>query len=449
MRPTHLLQPRTGTPSSHTPAKEVAAASPGARTRTRPGVMTRMARRLVFRTLSRIRRGHIMVEEADGRQTGFGDSGSPLTTHLTISDPAMYRAVAFGGSIGSAESYMDGHWSCSDLVALVRIMVLNMDVLSAMDLRNAALRGLVERLGNLARRNNRSGARRNIAAHYDLSNDFFATFLDPTMMYSSAIFKDASQSLDEAAVAKLRHISERLDLGPDDHLLEIGTGWGGMAELAAREYGCRVTTTTLSREQYQFTLERIHEAGLEDRVTVLMEDYRDLQGQYDKLVSIEMIEAVGHEYYRDYFEKCASLLKPDGLMLIQAITISDQRYDRARRKVDFIQRYIFPGGCLPSNSVIASHVARFTDMQIVGMEDITQDYALTLAHWRQRFLHQSRRITDTGFSEPFLRMWDYYLAYCQGGFMERVIHTAQFLIARPEARLAPLHARLASRERNS
>jgi cyclopropane-fatty-acyl-phospholipid synthase len=344
---------------------------------------------------------------------------------------------------------MDGHWSCSDLVALVRIMVLNMDVLSMMDLRNAALRGVVERLGNLARRNSRDGARRNIAAHYDLSNDFFATFLDPTMMYSSAIFRDASQPLEEAAVAKLRHIGDRLELRPEDHLLEIGAGWGGMAEFAAREYGCRVTTTTLSREQYEFTLQRVRQAGLENRITVLMEDYRDLQGQYDKLVSIEMIEAVGHEYYRNYFEKCASLLRPDGLMLIQAITISDQRYDRARRKVDFIQRYIFPGGCLPSNSVIASHVARFTDMQIVGMEDITQDYALTLEHWRQRFLRQSRTISDAGFSDAFIRMWDYYLAYCQGGFMERVIHTAQFLIARPEARLSPLHARLRSHDRDS
>lgn len=412
-------------------------------------MVTRLARKLVFRTFSKIRRGHVVVEETDGQKSSFGDPHSLLTTHLTVRDPALFRAVAFGGSIGSAEAYMDGHWSCSDLVALVRIMVLNMDVLSAMDLRNAALRGLVERLGNLARRNSRSGARRNIAAHYDLSNDFFSTFLDPTMMYSAAIFRDPAQSLEEASIAKLRHIGDRLDLRPQDHLLEIGTGWGGMAEFAAREYGCRVTTTTLSREQYEYTQQRIREAGLEDRVTVLMEDYRDLRGQYDKLVSIEMIEAVGHQYYRDYFKKCASLLRPEGLMLIQAITISDQRYDRARRKVDFIQRYIFPGGCLPSNSIIASHVAKYTDMQIVGMEDLTQDYALTLAHWRQRFLRQSHAIARAGFSESFIRMWDYYLAYCQGGFMERVIHTAQFLIARPDARLAPLHARVPAPERDA
>ncbi|MGM0631854.1 MAG: class I SAM-dependent methyltransferase [Pseudomonadota bacterium] len=442
MRPTDLLHSRPGTHSSSATMTEESPLAEPAETRPRPGPITRAARRLVHRTLSRIQRGRVTVEDTEGGLHTFGDPDSTLHTHLTIHDPAMYRAVAFGGSIGSAESYMDRHWSCSDLVALVRIMVLNMDVLAAMDLRNAALRGLIERIGNLARRNSRHGSRRNIAAHYDLSNEFFATFLDPTMMYSSAVFRDQAQPLEDAAVAKLRHIATRLDLRPDDHLLEIGTGWGGMALLAAREYGCRVTTTTLSREQYQHTLQCVREAGLEDRITVLMQDYRDLRGQYDKLVSIEMIEAVGHQYYRDYFRKCTSLLKPDGLMLIQAITISDQRYDRARRKVDFIQRYIFPGGCLPSNSVIASHVARHTDMQIVGLEDITHDYALTLAHWRQRFLRQRRAVADAGFSDAFIRMWDYYLAYCQGGFMERVIHTAQILMARPEARLAPLHARL-------
>jgi cyclopropane-fatty-acyl-phospholipid synthase len=407
------------------------------------GLLDRWARKLVFRTLSRLQRGKIVVEE-NGQVHLFGNPDDSLGTHIMVYDPAIYRAVAGGGSIGSAESYMQAQWSCSDLVSLVRIMVINLDVLQMMDSGGSRLRRLFNRLLHLLNRNNLSGARRNIAAHYDLSNTFFATFLDPTMMYSAAIFKDREQSLEQASLAKLDHICERLQLQPDDHLLEIGTGWGAMAIHAAQHYGCRVTTTTLSKEQHAHACARIKEAGLQDRITVLLKDYRDLEGQYDKLVSIEMIEAVGYQYYRDYFSRCSSLLKPDGLMLIQAITISDQRYEAAKRSVDFIQRYIFPGGCLPSNSAIASHVARDTDMQIVGLEDITCDYAMTLAHWRRRFLSNVQHIAAQGFAEDFIRMWDYYLAYCEGGFMERVIHTAQILIAKPEARLQPLHARLSS-----
>lgn len=408
----------------------------------RISLIDRWARKLVFNTLSRITHGKITVEE-NGRVFLFGDTDcDALQTCITVRDPAIYRAIATGGSIGSAESYMRGHWYCSDLVALVRIMVANMAVLDTMDSGSTWLRNMANRFLHLINRNNTHGARRNIEAHYDLSNPFFACFLDPTMMYSAAIFRDQQQSLEEASVAKLEHICRRLALKSDDHLLEIGTGWGGMALYAARQYGCRVTTTTLSREQYRHTCEQVAEAGLENRVTVLLKDYRELEGKYDKLVSIEMIEAVGHQYYSDYFRQCAHLLKADGLMLLQAITISDQRYEQAKTSVDFIQKYIFPGGCLPSNSVIASHVARDTDMQIIGLEDLTCDYAMTLAHWRQRFLQNVNTIAGQGFPEEFIRMWDYYLAYCQGGFMERVIHTAQILMARPQYRLEPLHARL-------
>jgi cyclopropane-fatty-acyl-phospholipid synthase len=402
----------------------------------------KIARGLLFRKLAQLRTGRIVIDE--GTQVhNFGDArDDALTAHVVVENAAFYKAVVFNGSIGGGESYMQQHWHTPDLVTLVRIMVLNMNVLQGLDQGKALLARLMNKMQHLRNRNTVTGSRKNISAHYDLSNDFFATFLDPTMMYSAAIFRDESQSLHEASLNKLTHICERLQLKPGDHLIEIGTGWGSMAIHAAKYYGCRVTTTTISHEQYKHACERVKAEGLEDRVELLLKDYRDLEGTYDKLVSIEMIEAVGHEYFSNYFAKCSSLLKPDGLMLIQAITISDQRYDAAKTEVDFIQRYIFPGGCLPSNSAIANHIAQDTDMQIVGLEDITRDYAMTLERWRKTFLTKVREIQAMGFGTDFIRMWDYYLAYCQGGFMERVIHTAQIVMAKPEFRLQPMHARI-------
>jgi cyclopropane-fatty-acyl-phospholipid synthase len=281
------------------------------------------------------------------------------------------------------------------------------------------------------KRNSKDGSRRNIEAHYDLGNAMFEQFLDPTMMYSSAIFPHANSTLEEASVAKLERVCQTLRLRPSDHLVEIGTGWGGMALHAARNYGCRVTTTTISREQHDFAVKRIAEAGLSDRVTVLLRDYRELEGRFDKLVSIEMIEAVGHRYLPVYFETCGKLLKPDGLMLLQSILIPDQRYHRALDSVDFIQRYIFPGGFLPCPGEILKQVSAKTDMQLVGVFDITLDYARTLEAWRTRFGARTESIRALGYSEDFLRLWDYYFAYCEGGFRERAISTAQFLMAKP------------------
>jgi cyclopropane-fatty-acyl-phospholipid synthase len=409
----------------------------------------KIARGLLFRQLRNIRSGRIIIDE--GAEThSFGEnSENVLTAYVTVSHPAFYRAVVMNGSIGGGESYMKQQWHTPDLVTLVRIMVINMDVLDNMDTRKSWFALLLDKILHRRNRNTASGSRKNIAAHYDLSNEFFSTFLDRSMMYSAAVFRDREQALHEASVNKLTHICERLQLTEQDHLIEIGTGWGSMAIHAARHYGCKVTTTTISREQYNFARQRVIEEGLQERVEVLLQDYRELQGNYDKLVSIEMIEAVGHEYFSTYFAKCSSLLKPDGLMLIQAITISDQRYEQAKRTVDFIQRYIFPGGCLPSNSAIANHVASDTDMQIIGLEDITCDYAITLEHWRKAFLAKARDTQALGFGTEFIRMWDYYLAYCQGGFMERVIHTAQILMAKPQHRLQPLHARIAVRDSRS
>ena len=282
--------------------------------------------------------------------------------------------------------------------------------------------------------NTRDGSRKNISAHYDLGNEFFELFLDPTMMYSAAMYPGKEATLEQAAVHKLDRMCQKLELGPGDHLLEIGTGWGGMAIHAAKHYGCHVTTTTISKEQFDYAKARVEAEGLSDQITLLLEDYRDLSGQYDKLVSIEMIEAVGHEYYDSYFSKCSELLKPEGLMAIQAITIADQRYDYARKSVDFIQRYIFPGGCLPSNAIIADKVANKTDMQIVNIEDITEHYADTLQDWRQRFFDQLEAVRKQGFDDVFCRMWDFYLAYCEGGFRERAISTGQFVMAKPSYR---------------
>ncbi|MGB2271426.1 MAG: class I SAM-dependent methyltransferase, partial [Pseudomonadales bacterium] len=278
-------------------------------------------------------------------------------------------------------------------------------------------------------------AQKNISAHYDLGNDFFSLFLDQSMMYSSAVFNDESASLYDASTAKLETICQQLKLNANDHLLEIGTGWGSMAIYAAQNFGCRVTTTTISKEQYDYALDRVTALGLNDKVTVLMEDYRKLTGRYDKLVSIEMIEAVGRQYFSEYFGRCADLLKPDGLMLIQAITIADQRYEKATRAVDFIQRYIFPGGCLPSVNIIGHHVASDTDMMIVSLRDIGRDYALTLERWREQFMDKLEAVRSQGFDERFIRMWEYYLCYCEGGFRERAISTVQVVMAKPEYRV--------------
>ncbi len=396
-----------------------------------------IAKKFVLDVLNRLEIGQIILEDA-GVSLHFGDPDNlDLVAHIEVLSPAFYVDLLRNGSIGCGESYMWQHWQSQDLVTLVRVIVLNLHILDGVDSGQSWFRKIATRTLHRFNANSRTGSRRNISAHYDLSNEFFMSFLDPSMMYSSAIFPTEQTSLHQASLTKLQHICQRLQLKPTDHLLEIGTGWGSMAIFAAKHFGCRVTTTTLSKEQFEFAQARVREEQLEDRVELLLEDYRDLEGKYDKLVSVEMIEAVGHEFYTSYFQQCSSLLKENGLMLLQAICISDQRYERATQSVDFIQQYIFPGGCLPSNSVIAKHVCTDTDMQIIGLEDITKDYALTIAHWRKRFLANTQQYLAQGLTGEFLRMWDYYLAYCQGGFSERVIHTSQTLIAKPKFRSTP------------
>lgn len=401
----------------------------------RQGFVEKAAKKAVLKLLERLEVGHLVLEDGEDSYT-FGQNlaEAEYHAHITVYDSQVYRDVFINTSIGAAEAYMKGYWGTQDLTGVIRLMVANLNLINEADAKSPIWKRLATKAFHSLNANTKEGSRKNISAHYDLGNDFFKLFLDPTMMYSAAIYPSEDASLEEAAVHKLDRICQKLDLGPDDHLLEIGTGWGGMAIHTAQHYGCHVTTTTISQEQYDYANAKVKQLGLQDRITLLLEDYRDLAGQYDKLVSIEMIEAVGHEYYDSYFEKCSSLLKPNGLMAIQAITIADQRYDYARKSVDFIQRYIFPGGCLPSNAVIADKIAHKTDMQIVAIEDITEHYADTLADWRERFHKAMDSVKQQGFDDVFCRMWDYYFAYCEGGFRERAISTGQFVFAKPSYR---------------
>ena len=401
------------------------------------GIGASLLRRAVMRQLKQLRHGQLVIVEGDERME-FGDAHSNLCAEIQVQDGAVWGLVAGNGSIGSGEAYIHGYWTTPDLTAVIRVFVSNLDVLDAMESGLAQLgRPLIQGLHWL-NRNTRKGSRKNISAHYDLGNDLFEQFLDPTMMYSAAMFQSADDSLEQAQLNKLERICQKLALKPSDHLLEIGTGWGSMAIYAATHYGCKVTTTTLSREQLAYTQQRIAELGLQGQITLLLEDYRDLAGQYDKLVSIEMIEAVGHRFLPTYFEQCASLLKPDGLMLLQAITIRDQRYEQAKNAVDFIQRYIFPGGALPSVNKMLDIITAKTDMNLHHMEDFGLHYARTLRIWHDNLRLARHKLELQGYDHYFFRLWEFYLCYCEGGFIERTIGTAQLLLAKPAARPAPL-----------
>lgn len=402
----------------------------------RGNLIDRLARRIVHKQMRLFTDGEIVVREGQ-QEYYFGKVSArvPYRVHVTIKHPGFWSDVAFGGTAGSGEAYIKGSWECSDLVGLVRMFLVNREVMESMDNGMTHLKSPLKKMLHWLSRNTRKGSRRNISAHYDLGNDFFSLFLDPTMMYSCAYYQDERTNLEQASVAKLERICQKLQLKPQDHVLEIGTGWGGFALHAAANFGCKVTTTTISREQYELACQRVRDAGLEDRVEVLFSDYRDLDGEYDKLVSIEMIEAIGHQYLDTYFDKCSSLLKPGGEMLLQAITIADHRYDSALRDVDYIKKFIFPGGFLPSISAMSRAISNVSDMKIFHLEDIGPHYARTLAHWRDRFFQRLDAVRELGYSDYFIRMWEYYLCYCEGGFSERDIGTVQLLLTKPQSRL--------------
>ena len=396
----------------------------------RAGALDAFLRRRLLAQLAPMHDGQLRVRDAFG-EVLLGDGQGPLQATVTIDDPAFYRKVAAQGSVGAGESYIHGDWRCDDLVALVRLLVRNRDLLDGMERGPARAAGWLLRGWNRLRRNSREGSRRNIAAHYDLGNDFFALFLSPDLMYSSALYAQADEPLEVASTRKLDRICHQLQLQPGDRVVEIGTGWGGFAVHAARHYGCHVTTTTISTEQHALAVQRVQDAGLQERVTVLMQDYRDLQGQFDKLVSIEMIEAIGAEFLDTYMGTLQRLLKPDGVALLQAITIEDHRYEQARRSVDYIKRFVFPGSFIPSINAIMAAKTRASDLQLIAQQDFGHSYALTLRAWRQRFLAQRATVQAQGFDERFCRLWEFYLAYCEGGFLERSIGVSHLLLARP------------------
>ena len=403
----------------------------------RTGAFDRFLRQQLLDQLCQLRHGRLLLID-ESEQLEFGDAAADLQIHMEILDPAFYRAVATNGSVGAGEAYMDCLWHCDNLVGLVQLLVRNRDMLDGMESGLARLGGMAMRGWHTLRRNTRDGSRRNIAAHYDLGNDFFGLFLSPDLMYSSAIWTDESDTLEIASTRKLERICRKLDLQPTDRVVEIGTGWGGFALYAAQHYGCHVTTTTISREQHALASERITAAGLSDRVSLLLKDYRDLEGQYDKLVSIEMVEAIGAPYLDVYFEKLGNLLKPDGLALLQAITIEDHRYAQALSSVDFIKRHVFPGSFIPSISALLASKTRSSDLALTQLEDFGHSYALTLKAWRERFMAHLPQVRAQGFEGRFIRMWEFYLAYCEGGFRERSIGVAHLLLAKPGNRRAAL-----------
>ena len=396
------------------------------------GALDRLLRSQLLARLDALDHGVLVVRDALGEHRfGHASEGRLSTVHLWIDDPAFYRALAAQGSVGAGEAYIAGHWRCDDLVGLVRLLVRNRTLLDGMEGGMARIGGWALRRWHALRRNTRDGSRRNIAAHYDLGNDFFALFLSSDLMYSSAMFASPDDDLETASCRKLDAVCRKLALAPGDRVVEIGTGWGGFALHAARHYGAHVTTTTISREQHALASQRVVHAGLQDRVTLLLQDYRDLQGAYDKLVSIEMIEAIGAQYLGTFFGKLGSLLRPGGQALLQAITIEDHRYLQARDSVDYIKRFVFPGSFIPSLNAMYDAKTRASDLQVVHQEDFGLSYAYTLRAWRRRFMTRLADVRAQGFDERFIRLWEFYLAYCEGGFLERSIGVSHLLMARP------------------
>lgn len=389
------------------------------------------AKGLFLKLLSKLEFGYLTLQDQEAFYT-FGNPQHPLQAHIQVHDHSGYSRVLWGGgTIAAGETYIEGLWDTPDLTKVIQVLVRNQQLLDQLDHGFSFLSQLAHRFAHALRPNSKQGAKKNIIAHYDLGNDFYSLFLDETMLYSSAVFPSPSSTLYEAQQHKLKLICERLQLKAGDHLLEIGSGWGALAVYAAEHYQAQVTTTTISDAQYAYVQKLIQTKGLEQQITLLKQDYRELSGQYDKLVSIEMIEAVGHQHLPEFFKQCNRLLKPNGRLLIQAITISDQRYERYRKQADFIQRYIFPGGFLPSITVLSTHFTHFTDMKISGLSDIGLDYALTLKHWSQGLQAKQDQLAALGLDHKFYRLWQFYLHYCAGGFKERLISTIHLTADKP------------------
>jgi cyclopropane-fatty-acyl-phospholipid synthase len=399
------------------------------------GFMDGWARRYIAKQLSNLRRGEIQLQE-EGGALMLGERAD-LRATIRIHRSRFFRQAVLGGTLSVAESYLRGDWDCDDLTSLLRICVRNGGAAYRLDGGLARFARIGHRIFHWLRANTRAGSRNNIRAHYDLGNEFYRLWLDETMAYSSGIFPSAQSTMQEASEEKFDRVCRKLQLEPSDNLLEIGTGWGGFAIHAAKHHGCHVTTTTISQEQYSVADQRIQAEGLSRQIRLLKEDYRDLEGQFDKLVSIEMIEAVGHRFLDQYFERCGKLLKPDGSFVLQAIVIPERDHAAYLKSVDFIRRYVFPGGCLPSVASIQQSMGRTTDMRLVHMEDIAPHYAQTLRHWRRKFQDCIEDVRAMGHSEEFIRLWNYYLCYCEAGFEERYVGVVQMQFDKPECRRDP------------
>lgn len=390
------------------------------------------AKQFFLKILSKMKNGHLTLSEFGSVVTTIGDTEASLKADINVLDMSFYRRFISGGSIAAGETFADGIWQTTNLTAVIRFFARNMDAVDEVEKRFTWLSKPVNHIKHWANKNSKDQSKKNIAAHYDLGNALYTEFLDDSMMYSSAIYPTPDATLAEAQQHKLKTICDKLQLAETDHLIEIGTGWGSLAVYAAKHYGCRVTTTTISEEQFSWAQEKIKQNGLEDKITLLKKDYRDLEGTYDKLVSIEMIEAVGKEYLKTFFETCDRLLKPSGLMLLQSITINDQRYASYSSGVDFIQRYIFPGGFLPSMQKISEMTTNHTSMVMRDCHDIGLDYADTLKDWHRDFILNSENLATAGYDELFRRMWEFYFCYCEGGFRERTISAVQIQLSKPE-----------------
>lgn len=398
-------------------------------------LMERFSRQMLRRSMERLEHGQLVLEHGQTYERFGNLSRSAMSGHVRVKSSQFFQRILTDGILGAAEAYLEGEWVSEELTDVFRVLLKNEHVLAKFSSPLTKLANLRNRLQHFRNRNSRTGSRRNIQDHYDLGNSFFSLFLDPTMMYSSAIFPTDQSSLEEGSIEKVDRVCRQLKLQPSDHVMEIGTGWGTFAIHAAGKYGCRVTTTTISDEQFRMATSRVQSEGLADRVTILKQDYRDLEGRYDKLVSIEMIEAVGKKYLPGYFQKCDRLLKDDGAMLIQAIILPEQRYAGYEESVDFIQKYIFPGGFLPSISMMQDYVTKSTSLRMLALDDFGLHYARTLRLWNERFHERLDDVRALGFNERFIRMWRYYLCYCEAAFLERAIGLVQVLWAKPAATL--------------
>ena len=392
--------------------------------------LTNIYKKLVTKAFSSIETGQVVLIEGNER-TVFGDPSSVLKATIIVNDKAMYKAFALSGSVGAGEAYILGHWSCDNLTSFIEIFAINEKQLDEFEKKFAFFSNIAHRFNHIKNKNSESGSKKNIVAHYDLGNDLYESFLSKEMLYSSAVYPTKEATLEEAQQYKLKRICEQVELQKNDSVIEIGTGWGAFAIYAATHYDCHVTTTTISDEQHDYVANKISELGLTNKITLLKLDYRQLRGKYDKLVSIEMIEAVGHEYLPSFFTQCGELLKDDGAMLIQAITIGDQRYKHYLKNSDFIQQYIFPGGCLPSLNEMSEQIKNNTDMVIHTVNDIGAHYARTLADWRTRFIKSWPDLDRSKFDERFYRLWLFYFAYCEGAFRARATSTVHLMARKP------------------